>query len=306
MNRIPLISILMNCFNGEIYLEEAINSVLKQSYQNWELIFWDNKSSDRSVEIVSNYRDQRIRIFRSDKHTNLGKARKEALKNAKGDYLAFLDVDDIWAKNKLKNQIKVFNNHEVGIAFTNAIFFNDKRKETLYKNSKNLKVTTNSLIMKYPITLVSVMIDLKKLKKLSYDFDSNYSHISDFDLIIRLSSISKVKYLEKVLCGWRIHNKNESFTKKELFNNETEAWCNFHIRNKFLRNFRKEIKGLKSLVLARKRILNNGFYLNNFKDFKLSNQNSFENNIYIILSYIPLIPKLIYVIKDFNFRRKWS
>ena len=150
------------------------------------------------------------------------------------------------------------------------------------------------------------MIDLKKLKNLSYDFDSNYSHISDFDLIIRFSSISKIKYLRQVLCGWRIHNDNESFIKKELFNNETEAWCNFHINNKFLRNFQKEIKALKSLIVARKRIINNGFYLNNLKDFKLFNQYSFKNNIFIILSYIPLIPKLIYVIKDYHFRKKWS
>ena len=62
MNKSPLISILMNCFNGEIFLQEAIESILKQSYDNWELIFWDNKSTDKSLEIASRYKDQRIKI----------------------------------------------------------------------------------------------------------------------------------------------------------------------------------------------------------------------------------------------------
>ena len=65
----PLVSILMNCFNGEIFLREAIESVLKQSYKNWELIFWDNKSTDKSIQIASSYKDERIRIFRNQKHT---------------------------------------------------------------------------------------------------------------------------------------------------------------------------------------------------------------------------------------------
>ena len=76
----PLISILMNCYNGEKYLKESLNTVIKQSYNNWELIFWDNQSNDNSVEIAKSYRDERIKIFISERHTNLGEARKNAFK----------------------------------------------------------------------------------------------------------------------------------------------------------------------------------------------------------------------------------
>ena len=76
MDKQPLISILMNCFNGEKYLEEALESIIQQSYKNWELIFWDNKSDDKSIQIVSSFKDKRIKIYKSSKHTNLGKARK--------------------------------------------------------------------------------------------------------------------------------------------------------------------------------------------------------------------------------------
>ena len=101
MNKNPLVSILMNCFNGEVFLQEALESIFRQSYTNWELIFWDNKSTDKSIDIISSVKDKRIKIFSSQEHTNLGKARKNAFNKAKGDYLAFLDVDDLWEDNKL-------------------------------------------------------------------------------------------------------------------------------------------------------------------------------------------------------------
>ena len=95
-----------------------------------------------------------------------------------------------------------------------------KKKKNLYNEKAQIIIHLKSLITNYPLSLVSIMIDIRKLKNLEYIFDENYSHISDFDLIVRLSTISKVKYLNKVLSGWRIHGNNESFKKKELFNKE--------------------------------------------------------------------------------------
>ena len=92
----PLVSVIINCFNGEKYLSEAINSVLLQTYKNWELIFWDNQSSDRSAEIALSYDDPRIKYFYASKHTLLYEARNQAIEKSKGEFIAFLDVDDWW------------------------------------------------------------------------------------------------------------------------------------------------------------------------------------------------------------------
>ena len=78
MNSQPLISIIMNCFNGEKYLKEAIDSIINQTYNNWEIIFWDNLSTDNSATIVSQYNETRIRYYQSEKHTLLGEARDHA------------------------------------------------------------------------------------------------------------------------------------------------------------------------------------------------------------------------------------
>ena len=71
----PLVSILMNCFNGDTYLAESLDSVLSQTYQNWELIFWDNQSKDQSAEIFKSYDDPRLKYFLASEHTDLGGGR---------------------------------------------------------------------------------------------------------------------------------------------------------------------------------------------------------------------------------------
>ena len=84
-----LISIIINCFNGEKFLRETIDSVVNQTYTNWEIIFWDNQSTDSTAEIVQSYKDNRIRYFYAPNHTPLGEARNLAMKEARGDYIGF-------------------------------------------------------------------------------------------------------------------------------------------------------------------------------------------------------------------------
>ena len=103
----PLVSIIINCYNGETYLKECIESVLSQTYKNWEIIFWDNKSKDKSAEIFKKYKDERFKYFYSNEHTSLYKARNLAMKMSTGDYIAFLDTDDLWDSNKLETQISI-------------------------------------------------------------------------------------------------------------------------------------------------------------------------------------------------------
>ena len=115
MTNKPLVSIIMNCYNGEKYLKHSIKSIINQKYVNWELIFWDNKSTDNSAKILKKFKDKRIKYFYAKKKTVLYKARNLALKKAKGKFIAFLDVDDLWTKDKLSKQIPKFKDKKVGI-----------------------------------------------------------------------------------------------------------------------------------------------------------------------------------------------
>ena len=115
----PLVSVIMNCFNWEKYLLKATDSVLKQKYQNWELIFWDNKSTDSSEKIFKSIKDKRFKYFLADKHTSLYKARNLAIEKANGIYLSFLDTDDYWLPDKIKEQIDLINKKNVGVVYSN-------------------------------------------------------------------------------------------------------------------------------------------------------------------------------------------
>ena len=101
-----LVSVIMNCYNGEKYLREAIDSVYSQTYKDWEIIFWDNASTDRSAEIAKSY-NSKLKYFRGEKTIPLGAARNKALEKCSGDYVAFLDCDDLWMEDRLKKQMEL-------------------------------------------------------------------------------------------------------------------------------------------------------------------------------------------------------
>ena len=101
----PFVSVIMNCYNSSEFLREAIESVINQSYSNWELIFWDNQSTDESPMIVKSYDDKRICYYYAESNKPLSAARNLAIQKANGEYVAFLDSDDGWLPEKLQKQI---------------------------------------------------------------------------------------------------------------------------------------------------------------------------------------------------------
>src|SRR6056300_354136 len=115
-----MVSIIMTCHNGEAFLYEALRSIIDQTYLNWELIFFDNFSKDRSEEIVNRFKDNRIKYFKTDVLENLGTVRKLAYSKCKGSFICFLDVDDYWSEFKLEKQVKKFQeNNKIDIVYSN-------------------------------------------------------------------------------------------------------------------------------------------------------------------------------------------
>ena len=108
INQNPLVSVIINCHNGEKFLDNCIISVLNQTYKNWEIIFFDNNSSDKSSKQIKSYKDQRIKYFKSKKTYTLYKARNLAVSKSDAEFITFLDVDDWLVKTKLEEQIIFF------------------------------------------------------------------------------------------------------------------------------------------------------------------------------------------------------
>ena len=132
MNK-PLVSIIINCYNGEKYLNEAIDSIINQTYTNWEVIFWDNCSTDNSALIAKNY-DERLKYFHVEKTSPLGKARNFALKKASGNYVAFLDCDDLYLPDKLMIQLNLMQSKDAVLSYGSWIKINENHLFMLNKH----------------------------------------------------------------------------------------------------------------------------------------------------------------------------
>lgn len=116
----PLVSIIMPCYNAERYIAQSIESVLAQTYRNWELIITDDASTDKSVEIISKYskNDDRINVMVPDEHQGIARTRNMSISRARGHFMAFLDNDDLWKPEKLEKQIKFMLEKEIGFSYT--------------------------------------------------------------------------------------------------------------------------------------------------------------------------------------------
>ena len=133
----PLVSVIINCYNGQSYLQECLESVKFQTYQNWEIVFWDNQSNDESADIFKNYNDVRFKYFHATKHTSLYQARNLAIKKASGELIAFIDTDDLWEKEKLQLQVELFEDPKIDFVYSNLWLIKknlDKKKNLFKKN----------------------------------------------------------------------------------------------------------------------------------------------------------------------------
>jgi glycosyltransferase involved in cell wall biosynthesis len=120
----PLVTVIVNLYNGEATVAEALESVLAQSFADWELLVWDDCSTDGSAKIVHRFTDPRIRYVRSDCRLSLGQARQAAIQLANGEWIAFLDQDDLWLPNKLERQISLAREKpDAGLVYGRAVRF---------------------------------------------------------------------------------------------------------------------------------------------------------------------------------------
>ena len=228
MNKTPLVSIIMNCYNGEQYLDESLSSLLKQTYQNWELIFWDNISVDNSKKIFEKYKDKRFKYFIADKHSILYHARNLAIQKASGEYIAFLDTDDIWLEDKLDKQIKLFSDDSVGLVYGNYWRYNEsgffKKKKLASKKPLPYGKITDTLLKEYSVGILTVVIKKKLIKNKKTIFDTNFDMLSDMDFILKFSKDHKFGCVQEPVAIYRQHENQLQNKNIDLQADQMSKW----------------------------------------------------------------------------------
>ena len=216
-----MVSVVMNCRNGEKYMRAAIDSVYAQTHRDWELIFFDNASGDASADIARSFGD-RIRYFHSATPLTLGAARNLALKEAKGEQVAFLDSDDIWLPDKLKEQMELFSDREVGLVFCDAIYFNDAgMRRRLYSHRPYATGQCfGMLIQDYFLCMSTVIIRRQCLDGEAVWFDDRFELVEDGDLFTRIAHGWELDMAPQALVEYRVHFESSSWRRREAWADE--------------------------------------------------------------------------------------
>ena len=308
MDNIPLVSILMNCFNGEKYLREAIDSIIRQTYQNWELVFWDNQSTDKSKAIFDSYQDIRLKYHYAPEHTDLGGGRANAFKYLVGDYIAVLDTDDIWLPSKLEKQIQLFSNPNIGIVISDTLFFNETDGRELYnKNFPPEGDVFRELLTGYFVSLETLMLRKSVVDRLDYGFDADFSFIADFDLVLRSAKISKLAICKEVLAKWRVHEASDSWKSSVSFSEERERWIEKQAKQDpgFLDKYKKEISILhsKNFLLMAIDSLSKNKRVSALRLISKTNFKDWHNYAVVCLCFIPFSNILLQYLQKRRIRR---
>lgn len=232
-----LVSIITPMYNSEKFIEATIKSVINQTYKDWEMIIVDDCSTDNSPNIVKPYveKDSRIKYIRVEFNQGVSHARNVALKEASGQFIAFLDSDDIWKKNKLKKQVEFMEKNDYYFSYTDYEYIDeDGKRINIYRNCPK-KVSYFNMLLGDSIGCLTVMYNAEKVGKLQIQ---KLDKRNDYALwCLALKKVKRGYKLDEILSKYRVSNSQQSLSsgkKKKLL--------------KYHYQMHKQVNGFNSIV----------------------------------------------------------
>jgi len=287
------VDIIVNCFNGEKYLSEALDSILSQDYPLWRIIFIDNCSSDSSKKIAQNFEGNLI-YHRTEKKISLGAARKLAVSLTKSDYIAFLDCDDRWLPNKLKEQVEIMQKKELALTFSGINYIDQNGKYIgKYTPISQEGDLFREKLVNFDINILTSLIRREFLMKNDLNFSSEMEASEEYNLFMQIAAIGKIHSTEKIHADYRILEDSLTNKFKKKWAEEREITINHIIKgnHNFALEYEEEIK----LALNRACYYKACFYMENKKYSKARKELiniSKEEYLYLLFYLLSLTPIL--------------
>lgn len=213
----PLVSVVIPTYNRGHFIEESVQSVIEQTYENWEIIIVDDGSEDNTGEVIQILSNPKIRYYKMNHCGRLGKVRNCGIKMALGEYIAFLDSDDLWRKDKLAFQMRLFEKYDIMFAFSNGTHFGD----TAVIQPPDFKETSvgdlfGSLMFNKQFVIYMPSLVFKKKVFDSIDLiDENFTSAADVDFVYRMALELKGAFSNERLVSIRKH-RGMSLQNKEI------------------------------------------------------------------------------------------
>lgn len=206
----PKVTVLMPVYNGEEHLREAIESILNQTFANFEFLIINDGSTDSSASIIESYKDKRIRLINNEENLKLIRTLNKGLELAKGEYIARMDCDDISLPHRLEKQVAFMEaNRDVGILGSAMLAFSTNQTIAVYTPEifEEIKI---ELIFACPMIHPSVLMRCSVLKEHGLRYDINYTHAEDYKLWSEAVKHVKLHNLNDILIKYRLNPKGIS------------------------------------------------------------------------------------------------
>ena len=243
----PLVSIIIPVFNSAETIHRSLNSVLKQTYKNFEIIIIDDCSTDSTINIIQTYDDKRINILKHSENKGASYARNTGIKNSKGEYLAFLDSDDEWLPNKLAEQMQLFNtNKHIAIVTCNCTF-KDQNNKVAYHSYDNAPPVSGAqawkTLLQYSFIATPSVI-LNKAYTDNFYFNTALTVAEDQDMWIRSALSGEVAYIQDALVNVYIQPNSLMATNTDKEVSDLIPMIEKHVTNNTDKLTKKEIKNI--------------------------------------------------------------
>jgi glycosyltransferase involved in cell wall biosynthesis len=230
VNKKEKISVIMNCHNSTDFLDLAIESVINQSYSNIEIVFIDNSSDPLVFDIISKYFSETVKYVYLDNLVPLGEARNIGIHTSTGDFITFLDCDDLWESSRIEKMLEIALETKSNFltSETKQISLTGEIKDIYHSFSKQ-HYSFYECIYNFNILILSVLIKKDFIVNNQIFFDKNLQLLEDYDFFLRLCKIEPPFYISTVYNYYRHHPKMTSILKEELFHYEYKYLANKYI-----------------------------------------------------------------------------
>lgn len=209
----PAVSVIMSVYNGEKFLRTAIDSVLAQTFRDWELIVVDDASTDSTPEILSEYRDPRIQVLRNETNRKQAVCSNRGIAAASGRYIARLDADDVALPDRLAEQVAYLETHPDVILVASAAYFIDETGSRIGLQSGGL----DDCALKFRFAVLNPLIHSTVVFRAEaarqangYDEDPQYWVAEDLEFLLRIAFRGKAYVLSQPLAEYRVHPSSVS------------------------------------------------------------------------------------------------
>lgn len=255
-----LVSIIIPTYNSAPYIQEAVTSVLQQTYQSIEIIIVDDGSTDGTKQVLADYIKNGGITYIPKENGGPASARNVGIRSARGEFISFLDADDIWGADKLKRQIPLFQDLNVGLVYSDMTFLGAKTKNATHSEGTKGFFRGNvlrQLIMNNFIPTSSVVVRRSVFEKIGlFDEDRRLIAVEDYDLWLKIAHEFNIDFVDEPLVNYRLHenqiSKNANATYRKLFYlYKKHAASDPHIPHKllfYLRYFFDRIRYYKSFT----------------------------------------------------------